>query len=233
MRSSSNAATPWHEFGHLAFDVDGTLLNSNLAHVWAWQDAIESEQLFFPHLSLFLQLGLPGRQIVEKFAFALRDPDTAQRIAHRAGQIYTEKYVTLIEPFSGVHKLLQQLHARGRKLHALTSATTAEARAMMTRFKLDRYFDTVVTSKDSGAGKPTPEPFSSLRERVGTRLKLIALGDSPYDFKSATAAGVPFVYIGHGGYPREWFQRAHSSFFNVAEMLKTLPRSGANQRRAA
>ncbi len=224
MKSSDNPAprVPWHKFKHQAFDIDGTLLDSNLAHIWAWQDALESEQLFFPHLTLLLQLGLPARQLVEKFAFAFRDQKLALHIALRAGQLYAEKYAEFVQPYSGVHQLLEQLHAAGRKLYAVSAGSRAEAEATMSRFDIQGYFDAVITAEDSADGKPGPEPFSNLRERIGSRQNLITLGDSPYDLKAATAAGVPFVYIGHGGFPREWFKQAHSSFFNFHELLRTI-----------
>src|SRR5689334_1975801 len=106
----------WHEFPHMVFDIDGTLLNSNIAHVWSWQEAIEHENLFFPFMTLFAQMGLPGKHIVEKYGFALRDKATAERIAKRAGEIYTEKYVDLVSPYDGALALLKTLKSLGKKL---------------------------------------------------------------------------------------------------------------------
>jgi HAD superfamily hydrolase (TIGR01549 family) len=237
MRCSKKSAgdTAWHEFPHLAFDIEGTLLNSNIAHVWAWQDAIQDERLELPFLTLFLQQGLAGRHIADKFSFALRDRETALRIAQRARQIYAEKYIELVTPYAEGRKLLEQLQARGRKLYALTSSSRLEsdAEAMLKRFGLEKFFDAVLTAEESEDGKPNPEPFSTLREIIGSRQSLIALGDSPYDFKAATAAGVPFVFVGHGGFPREWFTKAHSVFFNCLELLQTLPRLNARLRKSA
>ena len=231
----SAAATAWHEFPHLAFDIEGTLLNSNIAHVWAWQDAIQGEQLEFPFITLFLQQGLAGRHIADKFSFAFRNRETALRIARRAQEIYAEKYIEFVTPYDGVFKLLESLQTRGRKLYALTSSTHLEsdAEAMLARVGFDGFFDAVLTAEESDADIPGPEPFSTLRELIGSRQSLIALGDSPYDFKAATAAGVPFVFLGHGGFPREWFTHAHSGFFNCLELLHTLPRLNARSRKSA
>lgn len=223
--SETGPARPWHQFEHMAFDIDGTLLNSNLAHVWAWQDAIEAEDIFFPHITLFMQMGLPGHQIVEKFSYALRDRATAERIRDRAATIFTDKYLAHIAIFDGALKVLGKLKAQGHKLHALTSSGEGEAQAMLEHFKLSRYFDVVMAAEQAGEGQPGPQPFSRLKMSIGAKAELISLGDSPYDFQASSAAGVPFVYLGHGGFPREWFMRAHTRFFNIGEMLKTLPRS--------
>lgn len=219
---SSEKKKPWHQYEHVVFDIDGTLLNSNLAHVWAWQDAIEREHLFVPHLTLFMQMGLPGKQIVEKYAFSFRDKATAQRIAESAGRLYSERYVKLIAPFDGAYRLLSGLKRHGRKLHAITSASRPEAESMLNRFKLGAFFTHTLTGEETGAGKPTIEPFSCLKEKIGARAELISIGDSPFDLKASESAGVPFVYLGHGGFPREWFARAHSTFFNINEMLAAL-----------
>lgn len=213
---------PWHEFANMAFDIDGTLLNSNIAHVWAWQDAFESENLFFPHLTMLTQMGLPGKHIIEKFSYAIPDEETGRRIAKKAGELYAERYVSLVAPYDGTYKLLGALKARKRGLYAITSASEKEAQAMLGRFKLNRYFDHVITAEDVEDGKPSPEPFLSLKEKLGTRAELLSFGDSPYDFKASTAAGIPFVFLGHGGYPREWFEKAYARFFNINEMLRTL-----------
>lgn len=218
MRSSEH----WHEHDHVAFDIDGTLLNSNIAHTWAWQDALEEQHLFLPYFSIFTQMGLPGKQIVEKFGFAMPDKATAEKVRDRAGEIYTERYVSLVAPFDGTAQLLKKLKAMGKKLHAITSASGEEARAMLTRFKLCDSFELVLTSKDTGQGKPTADPFSALKEKIGTRAKIVSIGDSPFDLKASQASGVPFVYLGHGGFPREWFSGAIAVFFNIKQMLASL-----------
>lgn len=223
---------PWHEYTNMVFDVDGTLLNSNVAHVWAWQDAIESEQLFFPFITLFTQMGLPGRKIVEKFGFAFRDKATAQRIKKAAGEIYASRYVELVAPYDGVYTLLKSLKARGRKLYAITSASKVEAEAMFKRFKLTPYFDELLTAEETGEGKPTADPFLRLKEKLGARADILSFGDSPYDLKASHEAGLPFVYLGHGGFPREWFTRAEFSFFNINELLRSLPKAQTKAKRS-
>lgn len=227
---------PWHEYEHMAFDIDGTLLNSNIAHAWSWQDAIESEDLFFPYLTIFLQMGLPGQKIIEKFRYALRDKSTAQKIAKAAGEIYANRYVEMVAPYDGIYELLKSLKARGRKLYAVTSATEIESRAMMSRFKLAPFFNDIITAEDGGEGKPTADPFLRLKEKIGNRADLLSFGDSPYDLKATHEAGLPFVYLGHGGFPREWFVRAEFRYFNVKELLRSLPkakRASVAKRRAA
>lgn len=215
---------PWHEYNHMAFDIDGTLLNSNIAHVWAWQDAIEGENLFFPHLTLFVQMGLPGHKIIEKFSYALRDKSTAERIAKAASEIYASRYVDLVAPFDGVYTLLKKLHASGRKFYAVTSASQTEASAMLKRFKLETYFKLVMTAEDSGEGKPSADPFVRLKEKIGAHADILSFGDSSFDLKASHEAGLPFAYLGHGGQPREWFGRAEFRFFNVKALLNSLPK---------
>ncbi|MEW6055078.1 MAG: HAD-IA family hydrolase [Bdellovibrionota bacterium] len=224
----------WCDFSHMAFDIDGTLLNSNIAHVWAWQDAIEKENLFLPHTTLFLQMGLPGNQILEKFSYVFKDKIVAKRIGENAAKFYIEKYVDLIAPYDGVYDFLSLLKSNRRKIYALTSASSGEANSMLKRFKLNPYFDLVLTKEDLGAGKPTAEPFLKLRERLGTKADLISFGDSPFDLKASSAAGVPFVYLGHGGFPREWFSKARACFFNINHILESFKaREKASMKTAA
>lgn len=227
MGTHSNKA--WHDYGHMVFDIDGTLLNSNIAHVWSWQDAIEAEHLFFPHITLFIQMGLPGKHIIEKFSTHFPDDETAQRIAKASGEIYADRYVNLVAPFDGVYDLLGKLKAREKKLYAITSASKKESDPMLERFKLDKYFELVLTSEEVRDGKPSAEPFIRLKEKLGVHVDMISFGDSPYDFKASKVAGVPFVYLGHGGFPREWFAKAKASFFSIKQMLETLPKANTSR----
>jgi HAD superfamily hydrolase (TIGR01509 family) len=213
----------WHEYTHMAFDLDGTLLNTNLAHIWSWQDALERDTIFIPHFTLFMQMGLPGKQIVEKFSFLLPDKDTAQRVSEGASEIYAATYVEHVALFDGAIELLDNLKKRKKKLYAITSASKLEADSMLKRFGLDRYFDDVLTAEESGEGKPTPDPFIRLKEKLGAKAEILSFGDSPYDLKATESAGLEFVYLGHGGYPREWFEHALTRFFNINMMLETLP----------
>lgn len=215
----------WHEFLHLVFDIDGTLVDSNVAHVWAWQDALSEENIFFPYFTLLSQMGLPGKHIVEKYRFALPSESLALKIAQRAGEIFSLKYGSLIHPVNGTHKLLRTLKRRGHKLHAVTSAGQGEALPMLRNFKLNSFFDIVITGDDVSEGKPSAEPFLILKEKIGARTPIISFGDSPYDLKASLSAGIPFVYLGHGGLPREWFERAHATFFNLNQLQESIPRA--------
>lgn len=224
---------PWHAYPHMAFDVDGTLLDSNIAHVWAWQDALETEGLFFPHMTLFMQMGLPGKKIVEKYRFLMRDKETAERVAKAAGEIYSRRYVELVAPYQGVYELLETLKRQGHCLYAVTSASKTEADAMFKRFKLDTYFDDAMTAEESGEGKPSADPFLRLKAKVGARASILSIGDSPYDLKASHEAGLPFLYLAHGGFAREWFNRAEYQYFNIKQLLAEMARLKLPRRRSA
>lgn len=217
----------------MVFDVDGTLLDSNVAHVWSWQDALETEDIFFPHMTLFMQMGLPGKKIVEKYRFLLRNKETAQKIAKAAGEIYARDYVHLVAPYSGVYTLLDSLKHQGHRLYAVTSASKTEADAMFKLFKLDPYFDDVLTSEESGEGKPSGEPFLRLKAKIGARAPILSIGDSPYDLKATHEAGLPFLYLAHGGFAREWFKRAEYQYFNIKQLVSELKTLKRRQSRAA
>lgn len=226
MIASQSDEPAWFDFSHMVFDVDGTLLNSNIAHVWSWQDAFEHENLFFPHLTMFLQIGLPGKQIIDKLAFAFPDRSTAERVRQHAKTFYRTKYVDLVAPLEDTDHLLGALVAQKKKLYAITSAAREETDSMFNKFQLDRYFDCVLTADDLDQGKPTPEPFDLLKKKIASSSpRIISFGDSPYDLAASRAAGIPFVYLGAGGFPREWFSAAFARFLNIKDLNRSLPKA--------
>ncbi len=89
--------------------------------------------------------------------------------------------------------LLDRLISR-YELAIFTGRLRYEADISLTRFASDFRFDPIICSDDVANGKPAPDGLHSiLRMRPGR--KLIYVGDTVDDARSASAAGVPFIGI--------------------------------------
>ena len=110
-------------------------------------------------------------------------------------KLYIRSFTISLIP--GVEEILKALN-ENYKLAVVSNAMSDVARHAIKKHKLERYFDTVVISRDIGIRKPDPEIFNFTLENLGTeRDKTIHVGDSlEEDIHGAKKAGMKTVWIG-------------------------------------
>jgi HAD superfamily phosphatase len=89
--------------------------------------------------------------------------------------------------------LLERLSARCG-LAIFTGRLRYEADISLRRFAADLRFHPIVCADDVANGKPAPDGLLAIQDR-NPSVKLIYVGDTVDDARSASAAGVPFVGI--------------------------------------
>jgi HAD superfamily phosphatase len=89
--------------------------------------------------------------------------------------------------------LLDRLLSR-HELAIFTGRLRYEADISLNRFASDLRFDPIICSDDVVNGKPAPDGLNSI-QRMKPGRKLIYVGDTVDDARSASAAGVPFIGI--------------------------------------
>jgi HAD superfamily phosphatase len=89
--------------------------------------------------------------------------------------------------------LLERLTSK-HELAIFTGRLRYEADISLTRFASDFRFDPIICSDDVVNGKPAPDGLHSI-QRMRPGRKLIYVGDTVDDARSASAAGVPFIGI--------------------------------------
>ena len=89
--------------------------------------------------------------------------------------------------------LLNRILTR-HELAIFTGRLRYEADISLNRFAADLRFDPIICSDDVVNGKPAPDGLHSI-QRMKPGRKLIYVGDTVDDARSANAAGVPFIGI--------------------------------------
>jgi HAD superfamily phosphatase len=89
--------------------------------------------------------------------------------------------------------LMERLLTR-YELAIFTGRLRYEADISLKRFACDCRFDPIICSDDIANGKPAPDGLHSIK-RMKPGRKLIYVGDTVDDARSASAAGVPFIGI--------------------------------------
>ena len=204
----------------ILFDIDGTLVDSNDAHVDAWQRAFAAEGYMFSRSEIHAQVGKGGDNLVPSLLPEV-DAGIQDRIARTEGEIYKHEYLPRVEPFPGAREILRRLAERGHTIVLASSASRAE---------LDHYVDlldadgllTGTTSKDDVArSKPCPDIFTAALAQTGRpAASAVVIGDTPYDVIAARRAGIDAIAVLSGGFEEEELRRSRplAIYRDVAEL---------------
>lgn len=176
-------------YKYIIFDIDGTLMDTEKAIISALQELLQSEKnrRYSPEELHFI-LGIPGKVALKELQIA--DPDSALSKWNE----YLTKYVSFIQLFPDIKKVIKQLHGNGITTGIVTSKTALEYTHDFIPFGLDKYFQHVVCADDTLHHKPHPEPLlKSLEKASALPSEAIYIGDTIYDSQCAAAAGVDFA----------------------------------------
>jgi HAD superfamily hydrolase (TIGR01509 family) len=205
----------------ILFDIDGTLVDSNDAHIDAWLEAFRSAGLDFTREQIHEQIGKGGDNLLPSLA-----PDLAKeeqvRIDKLHGDLFKGRYLPDLKPFPGAVEILRRAAATGQKVVLASSASREE---------LDHHADilqakslvTATTSKDDVEhSKPAPDIFAKALEKSGCvePADAIVVGDTPYDISAARQLGMPAIGVRSGGFSDEQLKDAVAIYDDVAALLE-------------
>jgi HAD superfamily hydrolase (TIGR01509 family) len=185
----------------LIFDLDGTLIDTNYAHVLAWQKAFAVDGFTVPASSIHGKIGLGGTILAGAVGLELGrhiSPDQAEDLDTRHGNIMKE-LLYKAEPLPGAIKLLQHLSEMGVPYGIATSGRRADAEEPLRALKLSS--DIVVVCKsDVERAKPDPDLILACQQRLDVAPKdCFVVGDTVWDMLAARRSGMLGVGLLTGG----------------------------------
>lgn len=176
-------------YDYIAFDIDGTLIDSEEAAITSLQKVLfEETERKYAYEELRWIFGLPGEVSLSKLGV-----ENIELVHERWMNLLKESH-HLMKVFSGIETVLQRLHENGVTCGIVTSKTKEELDNDFVPFRLMSYFRYVTCADDTNKHKPDPEPilkFIDISRAVPD--KTLYLGDTIYDMKCAHAAGVSFA----------------------------------------
>lgn len=144
----------------IIFDMDGTLMNSEIWHHQAWNHMVE--EFGCPRLSektLIAYGGLPTFETSKKLIATYKLKATAEEMTQRKNDLFINEYMAKVEPFEFFANLLKELAASGRRIGVATSSHQKEARFLLEKTGLMPYIATLVTGEMVEHGKPNPDIY--------------------------------------------------------------------------
>ncbi|CAM5306000.1 HAD family hydrolase [Streptomyces fumanus] len=184
------------------FDVDGTLVDTNHLHVTAWWEAFRQAGHQVPMHAVHRAVGLPSTDLIAHLLGEDRDTgqDDGISAAHKA--LYGQ-YFDRLPALPDAGNLLRRLAADGWTVVLATSAGGAELSALRRAIDADDAITATASADDVDAGKPAPEPVQHALELAGVPAeRAVFVGDTVWDMRAGSSAGVRCVGMLCGGIPR-------------------------------
>lgn len=148
------------------FDMDGTLVDS----MWVWHSIDEEcsgkynlnmSEAFYKEIE-GMSFSETARHFIDTFDMKLTQEEVMQEWTDLAYEKYTTK--VLLKP--GIAFFLEELQRRGIKMGIATSNGRVLVDATLKALHIEDYFQAVVTSCEVKKGKPAPDVYLKVAEKL-------------------------------------------------------------------
>jgi HAD superfamily hydrolase (TIGR01509 family) len=194
----------------LIFDLDGTLIDTVYAHVFAWQRALTELDMPVDGWRIHRRIGMSGglfaRAVAREIGRELSDEEI-EGVQRRHGEVFRE-ILPERRPLPGAVELLAALRAAGIPHGIATSGRRPEIDRSLDALGVPP--DTVVVERgDVLRAKPEPDLFLACQQRLGVEVAdCYVVGDAVWDLLAARRAGMLSVGLLSGGYGEDELSKA-------------------------
>jgi phosphoglycolate phosphatase-like HAD superfamily hydrolase len=201
-------------------DVDGTLIDTNDAHAHAWVDVCN--ELGYPVAFGRVRelIGMGGDRVLPALTGLSEESETGKEMKARRGKIFRARYLPSCRPFPCARELLERMRGDGMRLVVATSASDDDLAALLKAAGVDDLIEAQASSADAEASKPAPDIVEAALARAAVApAEAVMLGDTPYDVKAATRAGVLCVALRSGGWDDDALAGAIAIYQDTADLF--------------
>lgn len=214
----------------LIFDLDGTLVDTVYAHIFAWQMALAEAGMAIDGWRIHRRIGMSGglftRAVAREIGRDLTSTE-AKVLQHRHGELFT-KLLPERRPLPGAVELISFLRSSGIPFGIATSGQRPEINASLAVLGIGA--ETVVVERgDVMRAKPEPDLFLACQQRLGMGVgDCYVIGDAVWDLLAARRAGMLSIGLLSGGYGEDELSRAGAFrvYRDAAELHRSLDELG-------
>lgn len=209
------------KFDYLAFDLDGTLINTE-------EGIVEGVQLVLNQYGFGQQditslrrfIGPPLDHSFKEF-YGFSDEDSKEAVA-RFREYYNKTGQNKCAPYDGIENALSELKSLGYKLLVATSKPITPAVAILERFGLAGYFDRIEGTPVGKLDVTKSDVIEAALTAVGNpdRSRVLMIGDRMFDIIGAKQTGLASMGVLYGFGSREEFSEHGADY--IAETVEDI-----------
>lgn len=187
-------------------DVDGTLVDTNYHHAIAWWRAFKQHDILLPIWRIHRSVGMGG----DKMIAALCGDDVEADKGDDIREAEKALYLALIEEvvlLDRARELIEELKRRGHSVVLASSAKSNELDHYLDLLEARGVVDDWTDSSDVDHTKPDPDLVKAAMRKAQTS-DAVMVGDSVWDCKAATRAGIETMAVLTGGFSEDELREA-------------------------
>jgi HAD superfamily hydrolase (TIGR01549 family) len=228
-RPGDDESADGRSFDVAAFDLDGTLVDSNYQHSLAWFRALRAYDITVPIWRIHRSIGMGGDQIVAEVA----GDDVEQRWGDDLRERWKKEFDPMmaeIVAFAGARDLLITARERGFKVVLASSGAPEQTNHYIELLDAGDLIDAYTTSEDVEATKPAPDLVNAAIHKVNGRRGIL-VGDSTWDCQSAAKAGALSYALRTGGFSPEELEAAGAAgvYESLTDLIEDLDRTALSK----
>src|SRR5581483_9499417 len=180
----------------IIFDVEGTLIDCASQTLECWRQVLGEFEHSFRRDELQPYSGMDSAEMLQ--CLLPKEPrERRQEMLKRHGDLYRERYLHSVRPFPAVFDTFKALAKRSVKVGIATTCTREELAIYDKQMRVLKFAAAIACGDDVQHGKPHPDLFRVVLRRRGVadRLRVLSVGDTPYDAKPAIELGLHAIGV--------------------------------------
>jgi HAD superfamily hydrolase (TIGR01509 family) len=214
----------------LIFDLDGTLVDTVYAHIFAWQRALAEAGMPLEGWRIHRKIGMSGglftRAVAREVGREINPAEEAS-LQHRHGELFRQ-LLPERRPLPGAIELIKFLYSNHILFGIATSGNRPEIDGSLDVLGISK--ETVIVERGNVArAKPEPDLFLACQQRMSIGVnECYVVGDAVWDLLAARRAGMLSIGLLSGGYGEDELSQAGAFrvYRDPAELHRSLDELG-------
>ncbi|HET6314500.1 MAG TPA: HAD family hydrolase [Chloroflexia bacterium] len=204
-------------------DVDGTLVDSNDAHIRSWLEALSQHGYNCTYEEIRRLIGMGSDNLLPAAIGVEKDTSEGKRLSDTWAEVFERDYLPHIKAFPHTRDLLLALKARGLKLVVASSAQEDMLDKLLDIAEAKDLLEESTSADDAENSKPDPDIVEASLRKIGLRPdEVLMLGDTPYDIQAASKLHIGTIGLRCGGWDDEGLKGAVAVYDDPADLLARL-----------
>lgn len=205
----------------ILLDIDGTVVKSNDAHAYAWEEALKEFGYNIAFEKIRPLLGMGGDQLLPRLVEGLDSNEgVGKKISEKRKEIFLKKHLPTLEPAPGAKDFVEKLQHNGIKIVVASSAKEKELKELLKVAEISDLITEYITSDEVEKSKPAPDIIAVALEKINLKPEeVFMVGDTPYDIEAARKCGVKTIAVRSGGFSDSDLSGSLKIYDDLKELL--------------
>ena len=180
----------------LIFDMDGTMVDNMMTHHRGWQKTLAVYGLDLTLEEVMATCHGKNMEIIGRLFPGKYNAEERERISFEKESWYRSIFLPDLKLIAGLAELLEIAQKNGIPMGIGTAAPKENVDFALDNLGIRHYFQAVIDGDDVKKGKPDPEVFFKVADKLGVPYAdCLVFEDSPTGAKTALNAGMKAIIL--------------------------------------